>query len=418
MQIELSKPQFDFFNAKEPIVLFRAGFASGKSFIATLKAITLLIEHPHNTFAYFLPTYGLIRDIAYPNFTELLETLGVKYTLNKSAASIKIKGGGEIHFRSMQDPSKIVGTEYAGIFIDEADLLPKHKMEEIYIKILGRNRQPLKDKNSVILDKPNPLFIVSTPESYNFLYSLENRLDNKSKIVVAETTSNKFVPASYIENLKEQYPDNVLKAYLGGEYVNLQNGNVYEYFNRDTHVQSFEIPSEINEINVGVDFNIGYCALTLSFESAGVIKVFDSVGPPNVFAIREYLTDIVNKYNTSRINIYPDSSGGLTNSNSSRVELAELRKIPNASVIAGKRNPGVTDTIVWVNKLFQDNKIVVHPNAIKLIESLEQQAWDDNGSPQKFGGAGTVDDINDSLRYLIYNKYHKHNNKVINRRMV
>jgi len=417
--MELSKPQFDFFNATEPIVLFRAGFASGKSFIATFKAITLLIEHPLNTFAYFLPTYGLIRDIAYPNFTELLETLGVQYTLNKSSASIKIHGGGEIHFRSMQDPSKIVGTEYGGIFIDEADLLPKHKMEEIYIKILGRNRQPLKDKNGVILNKPNPLFIVSTPESYNFLYSLENRLkDKESKIIVAKTTSNKFVPQSYIDSLKEQYPDNVLKAYLGGQYINLQNGNVYEYFNRDIHVKEFEIPAEIKEINVGVDFNIGYCALTLSFELLGVINIFESSGPPNVFEIKDYLTDIVNKYNTARINIYPDSSGGLTNSNSSRVELSELRKIPNASVIAGKRNPAVTDTVVWVNKMFQDNKIVIHPKANKLIEALEQQAWDDNGNPQKFGGAGTVDDINDSLRYLIYNKYHKMDNKVINRRMV
>jgi phage terminase large subunit len=141
------------------------GYGSGKSQAGTIKTIIKKLQYPKYKVAYYLPTYPLIKDIAFDKFPATLSELGLKYKLNKSEKEIHIENYGTIIFRSMDNPDTIIGYETAYSLIDEADILPTDKMDKVYNKILGRNRS---------VDNAN-VDAVSTPEGFKWLY--EQNLD-------------------------------------------------------------------------------------------------------------------------------------------------------------------------------------------------------------------------------------------------
>ena len=63
--------------------LFVGGYGSGKSQAGTYKTILKKLQYPTKKVAYYLPDYGLVRDIAFDKFPTILEELGLKYKLNK-----------------------------------------------------------------------------------------------------------------------------------------------------------------------------------------------------------------------------------------------------------------------------------------------------------------------------------------------
>ena len=187
----LNKPQMDFLTSKKTNTGFVAGLGSGKSFVGTLKTILFKIENPTLTVAYYLPTYGLIRDIAYEKFPEQLEAMGIKYVLNKSNKEIHIENAGKIIFRSMDSPEMIVGYEVFYSIIDECDILNMEKMTVAYNKIMSRNRQKHPD------GLPNMLDIIGTPEGFKFFYHrfVKKFRPHSDVLIRASTYQNKHLPA-------------------------------------------------------------------------------------------------------------------------------------------------------------------------------------------------------------------------------
>jgi len=52
--------------------------------------------------------------------------------------------------------------------------------------------------------------------------------------------------------------------------------------------------------------------------------------------------------------------------------------------------------------LFSKKKLFINTTkCVNITTSLEQQAYDKNGAPEKFGGSATVDDWNDALGYKV-----------------
>ena len=157
MVIKLNRKQLDYMNSNKPNTGFVAGLGSGKSYAATLKTIIKKLQNPTLTVAYYLPTYPLIRDIAFSKFPEMLSEMGIEFVLNKTDKEILVKDHGKIIFRSMDNPHTIVGYEVFYTVIDECDILEATKMEIAYNKILARNRQKHPKGEANALD------IVGTP---------------------------------------------------------------------------------------------------------------------------------------------------------------------------------------------------------------------------------------------------------------
>ena len=108
--IEILTHQAEFLKSNAIHTGLVAGFGSGKSIAATIKTIEKKKQYPNISVAYYLPTYSLIKDIAFPNFENYLQIMGISYDLNKSDKEFNTEYG-KIIMRSIDSPEYIIGYE-------------------------------------------------------------------------------------------------------------------------------------------------------------------------------------------------------------------------------------------------------------------------------------------------------------------
>lgn len=388
IELELFPHQRDFMFSEATHTALIAGYGAGKSHAGVAKTVINKLKFNGIPVAYYLPTYGLIRDIAFPKFAEMFDEMKIKHKINKSDKDIHTPYG-IIHLRSMDKPESIVGFEVGYSLIDETDILPKDKMQEVFTKIIGRNRRKL--PNGEI----NRTDVVGTPEGFKWAYEffIKNSKANR-RIIKGKTSDNTTLPPDFISTLEEVYSKEQLMAYLEGEFVNLNFGSVYKAFDRLVHhtdrtVQSSDI------LHIGMDFNVT--------DMHAVVNVVDGATKHAVdefvkkFDTEDMCRAIKEKYPTHRIVVYPDASGGSRKTSSSRTDHDIIRSYGFA-IRANLTNPFVRDRVNAMNTAFRKMESLVNTYACPtLTEALERQVYK-NGEPDKTGG---YDHINEAQGYFV-----------------
>lgn len=383
----------------EPFPAFVGGFGSGKTAAAIARIMRLKRGCPNQDVAYYLPTYGLVEDVAYKRFPEMFDRLGLYYKLNRQQARMHTDLG-DIIFRTMDNPDRIVGYEVAHSVLDELDTLPFDKARNVWNKVIARNRQKAFTANGTPV--PNTASVVTTPEGFRFVYDrwVKNKA-NGYQIYKARTVDNAAnLPDGYIENLKNTYSTNLLAAYLDGEFVNLTSGCVYTEFDRKLNATSERIQSG-EPLHIGLDFNVT--------KMAAVVHVLRNDNPhavnelTNILDTPAMIGAIQSKYAGHKIFIYPDASGNNRKSqNASASDIALLRQA-GFNVLVNASNPAVKDRVLSLNKIIGERRYKVNPDTCpELVESLEKQAYDKNGDPDKTSG---FDHLLDATGYCIAYRY-------------
>jgi hypothetical protein len=398
-QIQLTDPQFEFVTAEDQFPAMVAGFGSGKTHAAIVRALTKKLQYPRQSVAYYLPTYDLVRRIAFPRISEQLEEIGLKFATNKADNIINVQDAGDIILRTMDTPERIIGYEVADSIADELDTLKEDQARAVWVKIISRNRQKKPD-GSV-----NSVGVATTPEGFRFVYDRWQRSPAPGyRIIKASTMSNAAnLPAGYIDSLRASYPSNLLAAYLDGEFVNLVAGSVYPEFDRRLNASTETIkPGEA--LHVGMDFNVG--------KMSAVVHVLRGDEP---HAVKEY-TKVLDtpamcallkrEHPGHAIMVYPDASGQARKSNNASESDHAILRAAGFSVRVNATNPRVKDRVLSVNAMVNKDGArryrVSTETCPELVESLEKQAYDKNGEPDKAGG---LDHVIDAAGYFIVYRY-------------
>ena len=393
--IELFPHQDDFVYSEATHTGLVAGFGAGKSFCGTYKTFKKKVLYPGVDVAYYLPTYGLIKDIAYPRFEQLLESHNIPYQLNKSD-HVFLTPYGRIIMRSMDRPDLIIAYEVGYSLMDEVDTLRTDKMQDVFVKALARNRIKLPNGVKNLLD------FVSTPEGFKFLYGFFVKNAKPSRFLIkGRTQDNPKLADSYIETLKESYTAEQIQAYLDGEFVNLTSGIVYKNYDRDDNntdrvIETGQGKKDI--LHIGMDFNIT--------KMSGIVHVIDDIPKAveeiiGAYDTAEMIRTINTRYPGHSIVVYPDASG--SNRSTSGKSDIQLLKEAGFVVRSLKKNPFIRDRVNAMNLAFCNlkgdrNYLVNYNNCPVYCESLEQQSYK-NGEPDKSTG---TDHPNDAGGYFIY----------------
>lgn len=374
------------------------GFGCGKSFIGVLKTVGKKLEYPGINVAYYLPTYGLIKDIAFPKFKAVLEAHNIKYQLNETDKEFKTPFG-KIIMRTTSQPEMIVGYEVGYSCIDEADIPPKKKMAAAFVNIVARNRVDLPDGST------NKTDFVSTPEGFKFLYEffVKNQKANR-KLIKGKTSDNKHLADGYIETLMEIYTAEQLQAYLNGEFVNLNSGTVYNNFDRKRNHSNREIkPSD--KLHIGMDFNITNMSAVIHVTEGNQIIAVDEV--TGAYDTAEMISILQDRFPKRKLIIYPDASGSARKTAASDTDIGLLKKA-KFIIRVDKKNPSVRDRITKLNASFLNAKneityLVNTNNCPELTEGLEQLPYK-NGVPDKESGFDHVTECAGYANYQIKTK--------------
>ncbi len=399
LEIELTDEQFEFASSQESHPLFVGGYGSGKSHAAICRIIALKLHYPNLNVAYYLPTYDLISTIGFPRFSEMLALMEIHHVLNKSEKTITV-GKGQIIFRTMDNPERIIGYEVADSCVDELDTLPTEKARSVWNKIVARNRQKKLDGEA------NTIGVATTPEGYRFVYDMwvKNKKDGYQVIRASTESNSKNLPDGYVDSLKAIYPEALLSAYLEGHFCNLTSGTVYRDYDRH-RCDSKEYIKPLEPLFIGQDFNVGEMASAIFVRRPdGLHAVKEITG---VYDTPELVKILHERYQAPDdhhpIYMYPDASGGSRKTvDASKTDIS-LLSLAGFNIQADKKNPAVKDRIISTNIAFAKGYVKVNAmNCPQTAATLEQQAYGKNGEPDKAGG---LDHLNDAFSYCVSYEY-------------
>lgn len=389
----LTKPQIQFLRCQAQYPAFVGGFGSGKSAAMVVAAISDAAQSSSALIGVYEPTFDLLNTIAMPRISAMLTEMGVPHKLNKVEKAIytNYPRFGDFLFRSMENPDTLVGFETFGAHADELDTLKAAKAETVWQKIIARNRQ------RPGVDLPNRARVYTTPEGFGFVHNRwVTRADAQYQIIRAPTYSNPYLSPDYVANLRASYPEQLIAAYIEGEFVNLKSGTVYNAYNREAN-SSREVVRPNEPLFIGTDFNVANMSSVIFVRRP---DGFHAVGQlAGIYDTPDLIRTIKERYAGHKVAIYPDASGGSRKTvNASTSDIAMLRQA-GFRVVVDAANPAVRDRIVSVNSAFQHGKLWVNEQAAPdVARCLEQQAYGKSGEPDKEGG---FDHMNDACGYFV-----------------
>lgn len=399
-----TESQEAFVFSKATFPAFVGGFGSGKTAAAIARLMTLKRLCPGQDVAYYLPTYGLVEDIAYQRFPSLFERNGLSYKLNRQAATLQTDIG-RIIFRTMDNPDRIVGYEVAHSICDELDTLPLEKARNVWNKVIARNRQKAFTQKGTAI--PNTVGVATTPEGFRFVYErwVKNRAPGYELFRARTMDNAKHLPEGYVDNLRNSYPSALLSAYLDGEFVNLTAGSVYPEFDRALNASS-ETIRKGETLHIGIDFNVTKMSAVVHVLRGDdphaveeLLDVFDTPAMAKLIKARY-------KDEGHQVMVYPDASGNSRKSNNASESDLHILRQHGLTVCVNPTNPAVKDRVLAMNRMLHhegERRYRVNPETCPhYVEALEKQPYDKNGEPDKTSG---LDHVLDAGGYFIAYRY-------------
>ena len=379
--LDLSAPQNIFLNGLN--TKFRAyvgGFGSGKTFVGCLDLLNFAASHPKVTQGYFGPTYPSIRDIFYPTFEEAAEMLGFRVDIKESNKEVHLFRNGRYYgtviCRSMDNPGSIIGFKIARALVDEIDTLPKEKAQRAWNKIIARLRL-------VVPGVENGVGITTTPEGFLFVYSMfcEDPKPSYSMVQASTYENEENLPADYIASLIETYPEELIQAYIKGQFVNLTSGTVYKGYDRIRN-RTHAVIKPKEALKIGMDFNVTNMSAVIYVVRDGIWSAASEL--KGIYDTPAMIDTIKEKWPEHSITIYPDASGKSRKSVDASISDIALLRQAGFSVRAKESNPKVKDRVMATNAAFGRCDVMVNDKECPdYAKCLEQLAYDKNGEPDK-----------------------------------
>ena len=393
---DLNVPQSKFLQMDTKFRAYVAGFGSGKTWVGCTGLLEHFCKFPNIDAAYYAPTYKLVKGVFYPTIEEVAHNMGFDCRIKLADAEVHLSYGGKhygvIHCRTMDNPENIVGFKSGHALVDELDILTAEKAELAWRKILARMRYKVDGLK-------NGVDVTTTPEGFKFTHDrFVKRGGGQYGLIQASTYDNEEnLPHDYIETLKEDYPEQLIEAYLNGQFVNLTSGTVYQNYDRVAH-NSTETVREGEPLYIGMDFNVTKMAATIYVKRDGGREWHAVDEVTNGYDTPEMITILRERYPDHHITVYPDSSG--KNRKSVSASSSDIGLLEGVfSVVYNPTNPFVKDRVLAVNSAFHRGVLFVNTRACPTTaDNLEQQVYGSNGEPDKKGGK---DHQNDATGYPI-----------------
>lgn len=315
------------------------------------------------------------------------------YEQNRTDWFITLPNGSEIWFGGLDDAKrseKILGMEFSTIYFNEASELDYSSIQIAISRLAEKNilkkrlffdfNPPTKSHWSyqLFIKKLDPIESEPLDDPDDYAHLLMNPMDN-------------------IDNLDPQYlkilqkmPEKDRQRFLEGLFSDSSDGQVYYSFIREKHVKSIKPYS--GTVFIGMDFNVDPLSAVVIYYDNVTFFVLDEIFLRNSDTFK--MVNELNSRGYRGARIIPDS----TASNRKTSGMSDVDILEQAGfVVESTRNPFVMDRTNNINRLFQENRIVIDPKCKKLIGDLEKVVWKDGKLDQKTDPMLTH--ISDALGY-------------------
>jgi hypothetical protein len=362
----------------------KGGYQSGKTTAFCAEAIALAFINRPAPVLLVSPSYDLAVDIVAEKLKELCgqNSLAFDFFDSKGLFIIQLSNNAKdncrLYLAGSDKPRFLKGYTVAAAGMDEPFVQSKEAYDIINARISKKT-------------KLNRFFWSGTPEpeymSWGMEYFEKDHNENALFTITLPTSSNIYLPKSYLKNLKAKYDAKMQEVYLEGRYVMLTANRVYFGFERKRNViSSLKTMKAPEEIILSFDFNVDPMTCVLVTLSDGIFYqqkefVLSSSNTAELCsAVITYLKNHLYARPAKSIIITGDATGRKrgTRGNLSDYEIirdeftkAEIPfyfNVPN-------ENPAVRDRVNFVNKLFESERYLIDETCVKSINDRELVSW-------------------------------------------
>lgn len=206
--VRLHRTQAEFHHSDAPYRGFVGGRGAGKSWIGAYDLIRRAKRG--RLYGVYAPTYTMLKDASFRTFTGLAEQLHFLVAVNRSDLRATLGNGAEVLFRSMDDPDKARGANLSGAWLDEASLMDRAAYEVVIAALREDGEQGW-------------LSATFTPKGKtHWTYEVFGTGRQDTALFRARTKDNPFLPASFYDAVRGQYPGQLSAQELEGEFVDIE----------------------------------------------------------------------------------------------------------------------------------------------------------------------------------------------------
>lgn len=384
MDLKLLPHQYDFVNMNNKYNLLIGGIGSGKSVAGGTKSIKNISMYPTATGSIFANTYRQLMNSTLASFFKTLNDFQIPFSFNQQRGVLEINKT-KILCLSLENYDVHRGIEIGWGWIDECQDID----EEAFQVISGR----LRDARG-----PLQLDLTGSAKGFNWVYKrFAGKLKNADfQYIKAKTKDNKHLPKSYIDSLYNQYSSKFAQQELEAEFVDISSGRIYYAFDREIHVANLK--NFQGEDYIGMDFNVHPMTAVVAKVNAQSVYVYDEIFLEHSHTKAACLELIKRGYKGFKI--IPDFTGKAMKT--SGAGISDLMIIEDCGFkIEGSANPLRMDRYNSVNKLFEENNLIINPPCVNLISDIPLVTYE-VGKNTPDTKDKMVGHISDALGYLVW----------------
>jgi len=408
--IELLPHQVRALDCMVQFFLLVGGFGCGKSYGLGAKAHQLASVNYGHDGAIISRSHRQLKDFLLPEVEKYWQAAGASYKFKDGNKLLLTYGGtpSTVHLLSTENEAykRWAGGNWSWALLDELDTMPKAAEVWSYTGDRVRVKAPLMQIGGF-----------TTPEGYGFCYDFfDKRAREDASFVETEwghrtndlalirgcTLDNPNVDWGYVKRQIQTRNPLALRAYIYGEFCNLEGSLVYHLYERSydgnwTDKTLADFPDDM-PLHIGCDFNKGI--------NATVIHV---VVNNTSYAVKElygftYFDEVINhvkeEYGHRKIWWYPDAQN-----------VDNVQRLKNSfgaqNVIYTPGNPRVLKRVASLhNRILTadgERHYLVNPNTCQHLDhQLGNQPTNAKGEPDKDGG---LDHAPDGAGYFAHHKF-------------
>ena len=196
--------QTEFVESPSPFIALVTGVGGGKTQAGATKSLKVVGDNPGVLGMVTAPTYKMLSQATIRTYIDVFDEYILDYA--KGEQSLKVRGG-EILFRSTEDPETLRGPNLGFFHMDEPAMSPL----AAFLILQGRLRQPgVKHQG----------WLTGTPKGYNWLFQeFVARKRAEYQLITYSARENPFLPPDFIRRLEESYKGDFALQEIEGAFV-------------------------------------------------------------------------------------------------------------------------------------------------------------------------------------------------------
>lgn len=365
-----------------------AGRRFGKSYLSTYYILAKALQKKGNYF-FVSPTFQQSRQIIWDILKDKTRNQIAK-KVNESRLEIELINGSKIFLKGADRPDTMRGVSLSGVVLDEFGTM--RNPELVWSEVL---RPSLSDQLGWAV-------FISSPKGRNYFYQLYN--DSKTNEDwngwQFTTLQGGYVPESEIITAMNEMDERTFRQEYEASFESY-SGLVCPYYDRDLN-NTNEVYNEYDTLIFGIDMNVNKMPCAVFVQRNKELHLIDFLF--GSFNTTELMETIKIKYPNNRKIFHTDASGTANKSSAGGQTDINIIRSYGWTVMNLNRNPNIIDRVNAFNSMVKSTdgtrRFFANNKLKKVVETLENHSFDDNGLPNK--KHEYYDDVFDAISYGVY----------------